>query len=88
MIKKFKSLVRKIGITGKSPVNTRQELIDFVISYVAYVSQVTLYKYVDVRASTQYPKLFENTHFLTSLKMVRRHIYGAAVCDLALFAAT
>jgi hypothetical protein len=47
----------------------------------------TLYTYVKARAGTQYPKLFENADFLTSLKIARWHIYGAAVCDLTLFAA-
>ncbi|MGA0913522.1 MAG: hypothetical protein ACO3RS_10360 [Candidatus Puniceispirillaceae bacterium] len=68
------------------PVETRQQLIDFIDTRAAYVSQVTLYTYVKARAGTQYPKLFQNTDFLTSLRIARWHIYGAAICDLSLFA--
>ena len=87
MLNKFKSLLKSVGLRGEDPVKTRQELINFIDSRAAFVSQVTLYTYVKARAGTQYPKLFENADFLTSLKMARWHIYGAAVCDLTLFAA-
>jgi len=87
MLEKFKSLLKTLGLRGEDPVTTRQELIDFIDSRAAYVSQITLYTYVKARAGTQYPKLFENADFLTSLKIARWHIYGAAVCDLTLFAA-
>ena len=87
MLNKLKSLLESVGLRGEDPVKTRQELINFIDSRAAFVSQVTLYTYVKARAGTQYPKLFENADFLTSLKMARWHIYGAAVCDLTLFAA-
>jgi len=87
MLNKLKSLLKSVGLRGEDPVKTRQELINFIDSRAAFVSQVTLYTYVKARAGTQYPKLFENADFLTSLKMARWHIYGAAVCDLTLFAA-
>jgi len=87
MFDKFKSIMRTLGLRGEDPVTTRQELVDFIDSRSAYVSQVTLYTYVKARAGTQYPKLFENADFLTSLRIARWHIYGAAVCDLTLFSA-
>ena len=87
MLNKLKSILKSVGLRGEDPVKTRQELINFIDSRAAFVSQVTLYTYVKARAGTQYPKLFENADFLTSLKMARWHIYGAAVCDLTLFAA-
>ena len=79
--------MKTLGLRGEDPVSTRQELVDFIDSRAAYVSQVTLYTYVKARAGTQYPKLFENNDFLTSLRIARWHIYGAAVCDLTLFSA-
>jgi hypothetical protein len=88
MLNKLKSLLISFGLRGEDPVNTRKELINFIDSRAAFVSQITLYTYVKARAGTQYPKLFENADFLTSLKIARWHIYGAAVCDLTLFAAT
>ena len=87
MLNKLKSLLISFGLRGEDPVKTRKELINFIDSRAAFVSQITLYTYVKARAGTQYPKLFENTDFLTSLKIARWHIYGAAVCDLTLFAA-
>jgi len=79
-------MLRTIGLLSDPPVETRQQLIDFIDTRAAYVSQVTLYTYVKARAGTQYPKLFQNTDFLTSLRIARWHIYGAAICDLSLFA--
>ena len=87
MFDKFKSVMKTLGLRGEDPVSTRQELVDFIDSRAAYVSQVTLYTYVKARAGTQYPKLFDNNDFLTSLRIARWHIYGAAVCDLTLFSA-
>ena len=87
MFDKFKSVMKTLGLRGEDQITTRQELVDFIDSRAAYVSQVTLYTYVKARAGTQYPKLFENADFLTSLKIARWHIYGAAVCDLTLFSA-
>ena len=87
MFDKLKSVMKTLGLRGEDPLKTRQELISFIDGRAAFVSQVTLYTYVKARAGTQYPKLFENANFLTSLKIARWHIYGAAVCDLTLFAA-
>ena len=87
MFDKFKSVMKTLGLRGEDQLNSRRELVDFIDSRSAYVSQVTLYTYVKARAGTQYPKLFENADFLTSLRIARWHIYGAAVCDLTLFSA-
>ena len=87
MFDKLKSIMKTLGLRGEDPLKTRQELINFIDGRAAFVSQVTLYTYVKARAGTQYPKLFENADFLTSLKIARWHIYAAAVCDLTLFAA-
>lgn len=87
MFDKFKSIMKTLGFRGEDPIATRHDLVNFIDSRAAYVSQVTLYTYVKARAGTQYPKLFENADFLTSLRIARWHIYGAAVCDLTLFSA-
>ena len=86
MITAIKSVLRTIGFMKDSPLTTRQQLYDFIDSRAAFVSQVTLYTYVKARAGTQYPKLFQDADFLTSLRIARWHIYGAAICDLGLFA--
>ena len=86
MMATIKSVLRTIGFIKDPPLTTRQQLYDFIDSRAAFVSQVTLYTYVKARAGTQYPKLFQDADFLTSLRIARWHIYGAAICDLGLFA--
>ena len=87
MFNKLKSVMKTLGLRSEDQITTRKDLVGFIDSRAAYVSQVTLYTYVKARAGTQYPKLFANNDFLTSLKIARWHIYGAAVCDLTLFSA-
>ena len=82
----IRSVLRTIGFIKDPPLTTRQQLYDFIDSRAAFVSQVTLYTYVKARAGTQFPKLFQNDDFLTSLRIARWHVYGAAICDLGLFA--
>jgi hypothetical protein len=83
----FKPVLRTLGLLREPDIETYRQLADYIEKNAAYVSQVTLYTYVKARAGTQYPKLFENDDFLTSLRIARWHIFGAAVSDMALFAA-
>ena len=87
MLGKLDAVLRSLGLKKHPPITTTRELVDFVEKQSAYVSQVTLYTYVKARSGTQHVKLFENEIFLTSLKVARWHIFGAAVSDLSLFAA-
>ena len=81
------AVLRTLGLLREPDIETYGQLIDYTEKNAAYVSQVTLYTYVKARAGTQYPKMFENEDFLTSLRISRWHIFGAAVADMALFAA-
>ncbi len=85
LLDKVKSLLVSTGFMPKEKVKTTEQLSDFISSNSAYVSQVTLYSYVKARAGINFPKLFSNEEYLTSLKIARWHIFGAAVCDLTLF---
>jgi hypothetical protein len=87
MFNKLDSILLSLGLRKHPSIKTTQQLVDFVTKQSAYVSQVTLYTYVKARSGTQHVKLFENETFLTSLKIARWHIFGAAVSDLSLFAA-
>ena len=82
-----KPILRTLGLIRHPDIETCGQLIAYVEKNAAYVSQVTLYTYVKARAGTQFPKMFENEMFLTSLKIARWHIFGAAVADMALFSA-
>ena len=83
----FKPILRTLGLLRHPDLETYGQLVEYVEKNAAYVSQVTLYTYVKARAGTQFPKMFENEMFLTSLKIARWHIFGAAVADMALFSA-
>ena len=87
LTEKIRSIFRTLGFIGQPPIETYSQLIDYIAKNAAFVSQVTLYTYVKARAGTQYPKLFTNEDFLTSLRIARWHIFGAAVADMALFSA-
>ena len=84
---KLRSIFRTLGFLGQPAIESHSQLVDYIAKNAAYVSQVTLYTYVKARAGTQYPKLFTNEDFLTSLRIARWHIFGAAVADMALFCA-
>ena len=86
MFQKLKPLLQTLGLRKLDPILTYDQLVDFIDSRAAFVSQTTLYTYVKARAGMQHPKLFDNPEFLTSLRIARWHIYGAAVGDLTLFA--
>ena len=85
MFQKLKPLLQTLGFRKLDPIISHKQLVDFVNSRAAFVSQTTLYTYVKARAGMQHPKLFANADFLTSLRIARWHIYGAAVGDLTLF---
>ena len=86
MFQKLKPLLQTLGLRKLDPILTYNQLVDFIDSRAAFVSQTTLYTYVKARAGMQHPKLFDNPEFLTSLRIARWHIYGAAVGELTLFA--
>ena len=70
----IKPVLRTLGLLREPDIETYRQLADYIEKNAAYVSQVTLYTYVKARAGTQYPKLFENDDFLTSLRIARWHI--------------
>ena len=83
LVDAFKPVLRTLGLLRHPDLETYGQLIDYAEKNAAYVSQITLYTYVKARAGTQFPKMFENEMFLTSLKIARWHIFGAAVADMA-----
>ena len=85
MFDKLKAVLKTLGLRGEDPVATRRDLVNFIDSRAAYVSQVTLYTYVKARAGTQYPKLFENTEYLESIEIARSHLYTSCVADLVFY---
>ena len=85
ILEKIGIVLKRLGFARPAPLDSIKAATEYVEGRAAYVSQVTLYGYIKTRAGTQYPKLFENETYLTSMKIARWHIFGASVCDLALF---
>ena len=81
----IRTISKKLGLEPHPPLKSVSEAIDYIEKQSAFVSQVTLYGYIKTRAGTQFPKLFENEKYLTSMKIARWHIFGASVCDMALY---
>ena len=81
----FKAISRKLGLEPHPPLSNASEAIDYIEKQSWFVAQVTLYGYIKTRAGTRFPKLFENETYLTSMKIARWHIFGAAVADLAVY---
>ena len=71
-------ILEYLGLRPKKPLTKRSELVEFIHRNASFVSQVTLLTYIKARAGTQYPKLFENTEYLSRLKL-REAIYTPLV---------
>ena len=87
MKKIIATLINMLRYDTAPTLNNYTHLVEYIEKQSSFVSQVTLYEYVKTRAGTQWPKLFENDEYLTSLKIARWHIFSACVADLSLFAA-
>ena len=83
----WEKMLKTIGLRPQVPIVNLVQATEYVEKQAAFVSQFSLYSYIKTRAGTQYPKLFENEQYLTSMKIARWYIFGACVCDLALFVA-
>ncbi len=78
-------ILEYLGLRPKQPLKKKSELVEFIHSNSAFVSQVTLLTYIKARSGTQYPKLFENPEYLKSIEIARSHLYASCVADLAFF---
>lgn len=83
----FGNVLNRLGLRPHPPVRNMAEAIEYIEKQASFVAQVTLYGYIKTRAGTQFPKLFENETYLTSMKIARWHIFGAAVADLSIYMA-
>ena len=82
MITKF---LEYLGLRPKKPLTKKSELVEFIHRNASFVSQVTLLTYIKARAGTQYPKLFENPEYLSSIEIARSHLYASCVADLTFY---
>lgn len=86
---KAKEFLSTIGIhtnrlyAGK--ISTVAQLGDFIATRAAFVSQKTLYGYVQTRMGMEYARNFQDDVFLASLNIAKMHVFAACLSDLTIY---
>lgn len=75
-----------IPLAPKTPIETVENLIDFVGSRSAYIAQTTLYGYMKTRMGTSFQRYFEDDDFSATLRVAAVKVAVACVDDLTIFA--
>ncbi|MEP7172589.1 MAG: hypothetical protein ABI705_03775 [Aestuariivirga sp.] len=90
VLAKAKEFLSSIGIRSGSRrtgrISSVAQLGDFIASRAAFVSQKTLYGYVQTRMGMSYAKNFQDEVFLASLNIAKMHVFAACLSDLAIYA--
>jgi hypothetical protein len=80
----------QIGILGDrvsaGRISTVADLREFAASRAAFVSQKTLYGYVQTRMGMEYAKAFQEKVFAQSLNIAKMHVFAACLSDLVIYA--
>ena len=66
-------------------ISTITDLCKFTATRAAFVSQKTLFGYVQTRMGMEYSKAFQEKLFAKSLNIAKMHIFAAALSDLAIY---
>ena len=73
-------------ITKKfASINSIKQLIDYIQSRSAHVTQTTLYGYIKTRIGTRYPAMVEDENFSKSINIAKWNIYMNALSDCTLY---
>jgi len=67
-------------------VSTVADLGEFTATRAAFVSQKTLYGYVQTRMGMEYAKGFQEKAFAQSLNIAKMHVFAACLSDLVIYA--
>jgi hypothetical protein len=80
----------QIGILGDrlsaGRISTVANLCEFTATRAAFVSQKTLYGYVQTRMGMEYSKAFQEKVFAQSLNIAKMHVFAACLSDLVIYA--
>ena len=71
----------------KSPIQTIENITEFIQTRSAYVAQTSLYGYLKTRMGTRYRAIFEDDAFAPSINNAKWRTYGACLSDLTVFSA-
>jgi hypothetical protein len=66
-------------------VSTVADLGEFAATRAAFVSQKTLYGYVQTRMGMEYSKAFQEEVFAKSLNIAKMHVFAACLSDLVIY---
>jgi len=69
--------------TGK--IGTIAQLLEFAETQAAFVSQKTLFGYVQTRMGMEYSKAFQEAFFAKSLNIAKMHVFAACLSDLTIY---
>ncbi|NJM91372.1 MAG: hypothetical protein HC861_00650 [Rhodospirillaceae bacterium] len=79
----------EIGILGDrltaGRISTIADLREFVATRAAFVSQKTLFGYVQTRMGMEYSKAFQEKVFAQSLNIAKMHVFAACLSDLVIY---
>jgi hypothetical protein len=73
------------GRRHRGKISTIAQLSDFTATRAAFVSQKTLYGYVQTRMGMSYAKNFQDEVFLASLNIAKMHVFAACLSDLTIY---
>lgn len=80
----------QIGILSHRRYATRissvDDLREFTATRAAFVSQKTLFGYVQTRMGMEYSKAFQEKVFAKSLNIAKMHVFAACLSDLVIYA--
>ena len=83
-------LFSQIGVLGDRlsarRIATVADLREFAATRAAFVSQKTLYGYVQTRMGMEYAKAFQEKIFAQSLNIAKMHVFAACLSDLVIYA--
>lgn len=86
---RFRRFFRQIGLVVARRRGARiasvADLGEFAATRAAFVSQKTLYGYVQTRMGMEYAKAFQEKAFAQSLNIAKMHVFAACLSDLVVY---
>lgn len=77
----------RFGIRSDTgPINSVDNLKEFVATRAAFITQKTLYGYVKTRMGTRYPEMFKDDLIIHSVNIAKMHYFAACLSDLTIYA--
>lgn len=85
-VRRFFSQIGLFSDRQRTRISTIAGLSEFAATRAAFVSQKTLYGYVQTRMGMEYSKAFQEKVFAQSLNIAKMHVFAACLSDLVIYA--